>query len=225
MSKVIAVVEGSTEQTFVREVLAPWLWNGSQVELVASPAGKPGKNGGNSYARVRRDIINHLRNPHFTGVTTFFDFYGMPLSWPGRTDARTKSHASKPSIVENAIRNDITADAGEDLTSRLYPYVQMYEFEALLFSDTTALPEVMRNASSKQRLDAIREDFGTPEEINDSPNTAPSKRIEHIFPFFRKPLHGVLAAKRITIEVMLGACPHFEQWVALLGSLGGQEGK
>lgn len=223
MSKVIAVVEGPTEQTFVREVLAPWLWNNSRVELVASPAGKPGKKGGNSYGKVKKDIINHLKNPHFTVVTTFFDFYGMPPRWPGRTEARTKAHANKPLTVEKAIRDDIGTDVGEELISRLMPYIQMHEFEALLFSETSALPEVMRKESTKQQLDDIKEDFSTPEEINDSPETAPSKRIEDIYPFFRKPLHGVLAAKRITIETMIEECPHFKQWVTDLGSLGEQE--
>jgi hypothetical protein len=223
MSKVIAVVEGATEQTFVREVLAPWLWNASRVELVASAAGKPGKKGGNSYGKVKRDIINHLRNPHFAVVTTFFDFYGMPPKWPGRTEARKKSHANKPLTVEKAIRDDIESDVGTELIPKLLPYIQMHEFEALLFSEPAALSEVMRNEASEEKLIAIRREFGTPEEINDSPETAPSKRVESIFRFYRKPLHGVLAAKRITIDKMTSECPHFKQWVTALGSLGAQE--
>jgi hypothetical protein len=223
MSKVIAVVEGSTEQSFVREVLAPWLWNSSRVELVASPAGKPGKKGGNNYEKVKRDIINHLKNPHFTHVTTFFDFYGMTTKWPGRKDARTKGHASKPIIVEKAIRDDVHMEVGDELIPRFVPYVQMHEFEALLFAETSALPDVMRNERSKEQLDGIREEFTSPEEINDSPATAPSKRIEGIYQFYRKPLHGVLAAKRITIDVMIEECPHFKEWVEALGSLDVQE--
>ena len=218
MSKAIAVVEGLTEQTFVREVLAPWLWTQSRVELVASPAGKPGKKGGNNYGRAKRDIINHLKNPHFKFVTTFFDYYGMTAKWPGRTDAGTKSHSRKPISVETAIREDIEREVGNEVISRLVPYIQMHEFEALLFSETSALPEVMRNEESKHELDAICREFNTPEEINDSPDTAPSKRIKAIYPFYRKPLHGVLAAKRITIEVMSENCPHFKNWIAALAS-------
>jgi len=221
MSKVIAVVEGSTEQTFVREVLAPWLWNASRIELVASAAGKPGKKGGNSYGRVKRDIINHLKNPHFALVTTFFDFYGMSTKWPGRTEARKKSHANKPVAVENAMRDDIEADVGSELIARLLPYIQMHEFEALLFSEPSALSEVMRDEASKKKLLEIRNEFSTPEEINDSPDMAPSKRVERIFRFYRKPLHGVLAAKRVTIEKMRLECPHFEIWLTALGAVGG----
>jgi Domain of unknown function (DUF4276) len=225
VSKVIAVVEGVTEQTFIRDVLSPWLWDKSRIELVASAAGKPGKKGGNNYPKIKRDIVNHLKNPHFVAVTTFFDFYGMPTNWPGRKEARKKSHENKPLTVEEAVRKDIGSELGDELIAKLIPYIQMHEFEALLFSEPTALSEVIRKEDSKERLLEIREAFRNPEEINDSPQTAPSKRIESIFPFYRKPLHGVLAAKEITIEKMQSECPHFNQWVTSLGSLGSQEGE
>jgi len=220
MSRVIAVVEGPTEQTFIRDVLAPWLWENSRVELVASAAGKPGKKGGNNYAKVKRDIVKHLKNRHFHNVTTFFDFYGMTPKWPGRTAARNKSHANKPLAVEMALRDDIEEVVGTDLIGRLLPYIQMHEFEALLFADTSALPKVMRKPDTKGQLDEIREDFTTPEEINDSSTTAPSKRIEGIYQFYQKPLHGVLAAKMVTVDTMLSMCPHFKEWVTALMSLG-----
>ncbi len=119
------------------------------MELVASAAGKPGKKGGNSYGKVKRDIIKHLKNPHFNAVTTFFDFYGMPSKWPGRISARTKSRANKPLTVEKAIQDDIEKEVGQDLISRFHPYIQMHEFEALLFAETSALPDVMRQPSTK----------------------------------------------------------------------------
>lgn len=225
MSRVIAVVEGSTEQTFIRDVLAPWLWDASRVELVASAAGKPGKKGGNNYAKVKRDIIKHLKNPHFQKVTTFFDFYGMTPKWPGRIDARRKSHAHKPLTVEKALHDDIKEEVGSDMIGRLLPYIQMHEFEALLFADTSALPDVLRKPSTKDELDEIRATYATPEEINDSALTAPSKRIVSIYPFYQKPFHGVLAAKLVTVDVMIGECPHFKEWVTALQSFGEMEGE
>ena len=222
MSKVMAVVEGPTERDFVREVLGPWLWNSGRVQIVASPAGTPGKKGGNVYAKVRRDVINHLKNPHFEKVTTFFDFYGMPSKWPGREDANNKSHVNKPGCIESAVLADIATIVDEDEIRKLRPYIQMNEFEALLFSEPKALADVMQREDSLATLAAIREKFGTPEEINDSPQTAPSKRVEAVFPFYRKPFHGVLAAKRITVEKMLSQCPHFNEWVTWLRSLGGR---
>ena len=222
MSKVIAVVEGPTEQTFVREVLGPWLWDAGRVEFVASPAGKPGKKGGNVYAKVRRDVINHLNNPHFDVVTTFFDFYGMPLKWPGRAEANGKPHRHKPGCVEKAIHADIATAVDAEVVRKFRAYIQMHEFEALLFSEPRALADVMRDEKSAAKFVRIREEFGTPEEINDSPQTAPSKRVESVFPFYKKPFHGAVAAKRVTVEKMLDECPHFKEWVTWLQSLGGE---
>jgi hypothetical protein len=74
----------------------------------------------------------------------------------------------------------------------------------------------MRDPKVEEELQKIRAEFGSPEEINDDPNTAPSKRIANLFPSYRKPLHGVLAAKRITIDVIRGECPHFDEWLTTL---------
>ena len=77
---------------------------------------------------------------------------------------------------------------------RFIPYVQMYEFEGLLFSDTLALAKGVNQGRLVDRFKIIRDQFDTPEEINDSPETAPSKRILNLFPEYDKPLHGSLAA-------------------------------
>ena len=74
-------------------------------------------------------------------------------------------------------------------------------------------------------LDEIRNDFETPEDINDSAATAPSKRIEEIYRFFRKNFHGVIAAERITIDVMIDECPHFRKWVETLQAIGSNGGQ
>lgn len=78
----------------------------------------------------------------------------------------------------------------------------------------------MRDRDSEENLQSIRDAFDTPEEINDDPNTAPSKRIESLFRGYRKPLHGTLASKRITVEVMRSECPHFNDWMTFMEKLG-----
>ena len=225
MNKMIAVVEGSTEQIFIRQVLAPWLRERCGMELVASTAGTPGSKGGNSYDRAKRDILKHLKNPYFTHVTTFFDFYGMGQKWPGRQGTSKQVNRDQSKHLEEAIRKDIEVQVGSARINRFIPYVQMHEFEALLFSETSALPEVMQQPKTKQRLDEIRNDFETPEDINDSVAKAPSKRIEEIYHSFRKNFHGVIAAERITIDVMIWECPHFRKWVETLQEIGSKGGQ
>ncbi|MBI3411798.1 MAG: DUF4276 family protein [Planctomycetes bacterium] len=222
MNRVIAVVEGCTEQAFVREVLAPWLGS-RDVGLTARLVGKPGHKGGvGEYPRAQRDMIALLKQDSVTFVTTMFDFYRMPDSWPGRKKAKKLAFARKASTVEVAILNDVAQTFGGRFDRRrFFPYVQMHEYEGLLFSRPEVISKVLMNPAIAEDLKAIRADFDAPEEIDDSPETAPSKRIDKLSPVFQKPLHGVIAAQRIGIETIREECPHFNEWLTALENIGG----
>lgn len=224
MNEIIAVVEGQTEQTFVQEVLAPWLASRG-VFLSAARVGKPGHKGGNPYLAAKRDIIRFLKQRQDTFVTCLFDFYGMKSDWPGREDASSASHDNKPLTIEKEIRLDIEAEfRGRLPPGRFIPYVQMHEFESLLFSYPAGLAHALGKRERVTAFVAIRNSFETPEHINDDPNTAPSKRISKIFKAskvsYRKPFHGSIAAKQTTIETMYAECPHFRSWIDSLVQLG-----
>jgi hypothetical protein len=70
-------------------------------------------------------------------------------------------------------------------------------------------------------LQEIRDGFNTPEEINDSPITAPSKRVKEIVPGYQKPLLGVLAILEIGLIRIRAECPHFDRWLRQLESRAG----
>jgi hypothetical protein len=103
------------------------------------------------------------------------------------------------------------------------PYVQRHEFEALLFSrpDAFDLEEGWTN-EQRQELESIRSQFATPEDINDDPRTAPSKRLAQTFssPRYRKTLHGPLIAEQVGLDAMREACPGFAEWLSRLEALG-----
>lgn len=220
MIRVIAVVEGSTEKAFVLQVLAPWLAMRG-VALSARVVGKPGHKGGiGEWSRAKRDIIALLKQEPTTIVTTMFDFYGMPTSWPGRAQAANGTQCERPTLVETAIAIDIAATLGNSFDRRrVIPYVQMHEFEALLFSAPKIIAEVVCAPTIADQLAAVRTAFATPEEINDNPNTAPSKRLVGIHRGYQKVLHGAIAAKRIGVAAMCAECPHFGEWVTKLEAL------
>jgi hypothetical protein len=109
---------------------------------------------------------------------------------------------------------------GDDFDpQRFVPYVVMHEFEGLLFSDCDALARGVGNRSLSHALHEIREEFDSPEEINDSPQTAPSKRIKLLLPNYDKPLFGNVAALEIGLAKIREQCPHFGQWLTTLESL------
>ena len=96
---------------------------------------------------------------------------------------------------------------------RFVPYIVMHEFEGLLFSDPNGFGLGVGRSQLSPSIRAIREDFGTPEEINDSPDTAPSKRIEGLMPGYQKPLHGLQAAQEIGLDAIRRECPQFSNWL------------
>jgi len=225
MSRVLAVVEGQTEQTFIREVLAPDL-GASGVYLSARLVGKPGQKGGlNSYQKARRDIVAVLTQDTGSYCTTMFDYYGLPADWPGYAAAKAVPARNGVEQVEKGLQEDIRLALGSSHAVRLLPYVQLQEFEALLFSDPEALARVIANPSLTKRFQAIVDECGEPEAIDDDPNSAPSKRILGLVPEYQKVVHGALAAQRIGINMMREKCPHFAAWVQELKALRKQESR
>jgi hypothetical protein len=144
----------------------------------------------------------------------------MKEGWPGRAQAASLPVDEKALTVEQALLDDVTAAMGGDYPSRFIPFVVMHEFEALLFSDCSAFARGVGLPNLEASLGTIRDQFKTPEEIDDSPITAPSKRIEALIPGYEKPLFGVVAALEIGLEKMREACPHFRGWLTRLEALG-----
>jgi hypothetical protein len=68
----------------------------------------------------------------------------------------------------------------------------------------------------ESRFQEISQQFGTPEEINDQPSTAPHQRILNIYPTYQKPTFGVTIASRIGLQKIRDQCPHFSEWIRKL---------
>ena len=152
------------------------------------------------------------------------DYYGLPQggrrAWPGRRLASQRSFPDKAKTVEDAISADIRRRMGSGFNpGRFIPYVMMYEFEAMLFSDCRGFGRGIGRSELAPKFQSIRDGFGSPEEIDDSLETAPSKRIEAPVPGYQKPLMGNLAALEIGLDAIRTACPHFRSWLKCLERL------
>jgi hypothetical protein len=155
-----------------------------------------------------------------------FDFYGMPADWPGRHDASARPARERGEFVETALLEDLARHASPGFNRKLFiPYVQMHEFEALLFSNVDTLCMTLSPLCKcgkddlSSALDRVLAEAGEPEAINDRPECAPSKRILTEVPGYRKVLYGPLVATRIGIEAIRGMCPHFHSWLERLESI------
>lgn len=223
--EVYVVVEGLTEQTFVREVLAPALsYRG--VYLYPALIGKPSHKGGDiRFDRAKTDIGNFLRQRHDTYVSTMFDYFRIDPAWPGRSevDRQIKSGMAlaagqKASVVETATQKAIEqSHPNLDAEKRFIPYIEMHEFEALLFSDPHILAEEAEIDISV--VNHILKEYGEPEEIDDNPLRAPSKRIVALNGSYRKVTTGNAVAKTIGIPTLRKKCSHFNEWLLKLEAL------
>jgi len=221
MNRVRVLVEGQTEQDFIRYILKPY-FDTRQVYLHAVKLRRQG--GITRYAKAKDVIVRSLKEDAALICTTMVDFYGMPADWPGRDQANLcLSCAEKADIVEGGILKDIAGHLGNSFNpNRLRPYVQMHEFEALLFSSPATLAESLGIEKSIPAFMAIRNEFSNPEEINDDYDKCPSRQIEGVFQGFKKTINGITAASRIGLEKMRQECPHFNEWITKLEDIGNQ---
>lgn len=216
MTRIYLLVEGQTEEAFVRELLEPYY---ARLGLYLTPIivrTSPGYKGGVvSYAKIKPQILRLCRQDEGAYVTTLFDVYALPQDFPGKTDDAYPSAGSghqKATFLEAQLAQDI---AQANFISNL----MVHEFEALLFVDTGKFAVWVDNYKIVISLGDQAQKYTTPEDINDSLQTAPSKRILAAMPSYQKTFHGPLIACEIGLDAMRNACPHFNEWLVKIEAL------
>lgn len=224
MIRVHVICEGQTEEMFVNELLAE-AFIAKNICLIPSLIGKPGHKGGNfKFERLLTDVRARLLSDRDAYCTTFFDFYGLPEDFPGKKEAKLQvGIVRKADHLLAELTKQLQVKLGEEALRRFIPYVQMYEFEGLLFSNTEKLALGINQMNIEGALQKIRDAFDSPEEINNSPLTAPSKRIENLYSAYDKPIHGSLAAMEIGLEGIRRECQQFDAWLKSIESLQPEE--
>jgi len=213
--RVYVVVEGQTEESFVTNLLAEVLWP-RQVYLTPIVLG-----GRTSYSRVKRDAIRILKQDRTAFCSTMLDLYGLGPGFPGMPLPLHTPNLEKVRRVEAAVKDDICHAVPHSRPDvRFLPYLQLHEYEGLLFSDAPAFAAAIRQPHLTRPFQTIRASFQTPEDINDDANTAPSKRVLQAYPSYSKVIDGTLAARAVGIETMRRECPHFHEWLERLEALG-----
>lgn len=221
MIRIHIIAEGPTEENFVTEVLRHQL-SSQEIYVDARLLGVPGHKGGAvRWQRLRKDIRELLLGDPTAYTTTFFDYFRMGDDFPGYPYADAKTTGAKRKAVENGIVQGLVEfGLSCDDLSRFVPYVQMHEFEGLLFSAPARFAAGIYRKDLVGAFQEIRDAYPTPEDINDGAKTAPSKRVEALFPGYQKTVHGPLAALEIELATIREACYHFGDWLGRLESLG-----
>jgi hypothetical protein len=204
-------VEGESEEDFVNQVLAPYLYDFEvySTPRLAGEARRRSRRGGNvSIERVASDLATNYHS--FDFVTSLVDFYGFK-------DKGTRTVEQLEVDIAKEVEKRLQSNWDE---RKVISYVQRHEFEGLLFSQVSGFRSVLgAEESVLGKIERIRAQFSTPEDINDNPDTAPSKRITQIIPRYNKRVNGPPIAQAIGLTTIRRECPRFNRWVARLESL------
>lgn len=213
MVRLIIVCEGETEQQFCYSLLIPHLVN--KGVMASCPTIKKTNGGICAWSSLKKQILGHLHERAY--VTTFLDFYGINdnLNFPNWEDSKSVSDKNERiDYLEKAMRDDI----GNQM---FVPYLQLHEFESLLFCNVEAFDNVIPKDDflDRKSLLKILHDYQNPELINDNVATSPSHRLQGIIAGYEKPLYGTLLAQETGLKTIREKCPHFNQWISRLEKL------
>jgi len=220
MKQGLVLVEGQTEEQVVNSCLAPYFvarglfLTPSIVKTKRVVGGSHFKGGVLGYSQVHRDLGFLLHNTGVSVVTTLLDYYALPKDFPGmatRPDGRPKDR------VEH-VESTWATSVGD---RRFVPHLVLHELEAWVYASPPCLESWMFDDDEKviAAITAIAAAHPTPEDIDEGPQSAPSKRLCNAFAAYQKTLHGPVAISAIGIDRVRAVCPHFAQWIDRLEAI------
>ncbi len=218
MKRLIIICEGQTEKEFCKNVLQPF-FNTKGIYL-ETPLIKKSSGGIVHWKYLKTQIENHLKQDNSAVITTLIDFYGI---YETHEFPNWKSSTSIVDVEKRLkyIEAEMRKALEDTFQHRFIPYIQLHEFEGLLFSDISVFEKNFEK-NEFQDYDYMVEtanDFDNPEMINNSKTTAPSKRLERIFKEYSKVVYGSLLAEEIGLTKIRSKCLRFDNWIKSLENI------
>ena len=218
MKRVIIICEGPTEKEFCTTILAPYFI--SKGILIQAPLIKKSMGGIVKWGELHNQITLHLLNEKTAFVTCFIDYYGLYQKhhfprWDYSLTIANKN--DRMDCLEEAMHNSIDGN----IRNRFLPYIQLHEFEGLLFNDI----QIFHEQIPSQELVGIAElrttfaDYTNPEMINENKETSPSHRLKRIISGYNKIVYGNYLAEAIGLDKIRAKCPRFNNWLAKIEQL------
>ena len=216
VDRLMLIVEGETEEMFVDNLLSPYLYSKGFQGCVVAIKPQKMRGGLSKYSDVSKQLKSAICE-HGAVVSTIFDFYKLPNSFPGYSNGT--NHYEQVLNIERAMLEDMQKSLARDCRNFI-PHIQLHEFETLVFSDVRGL-DAIYDVDKNEEYKAVRDlilSTENPETINNGANTAPSKRLLKIVGY-NKIIQGKTALEKIGMERMLSKCPHFREWIERLVQL------
>lgn len=218
MKRIIMICEGQTEQAFAKtNLVLPLINIGIHLQ---TPLIKASRGGIVRWSKIKNQIETHLKSDREAYVTTFIDYYGMysKYEFPGWEDAhKIIDRNNRMDSLENSMLADISAD----YRNRFIPYLQLHEFEGLLFNDINIIYSQIPNNDivGKAELEETFANYENPEMINNNRDTSPSHRLQRIIRGYNKVVYGDILSEAIGLARIRSKSPRFNQWISKLESV------
>jgi hypothetical protein len=219
MRRIIIICEGETEQEFCKDVLLPYFL--TRQIFIAHPTIKKSGGGIVAWEILKKQIDTHLKQEPTAVVTTFIDYYGLN----GEKNKFPQWEMAKKVVDKNKrmdfLEQSMKDTIDESLRFRFIPYLQLHEFEGLLFNNI----DVFNSEIAQDEFFNYSELVNTinahpnPELINDGKHTAPSKRLIRLIKGYNKPVYGAILAEKIGLNRLRSKSPRFNNWLNILESI------
>lgn len=218
MKRLILICEGPTEVEFCKTILVKHFI--SKEIVLQTPLIKKSGGGIIPWAGLKKQIENHLMQEKDVIVTTLIDYYGIQpkFKFPNWEEAHKLSDKDdRLTMIETAMKESVS----ESISSRFIPYVQLHEFEGLLFNNINSFIAQFDDEEfiNKSELEVTIEKYPNPELINDTPNNAPSYRLQRLIKGYNKIVHGSILAEEIGLSNIRSKSPRFNNWISLLENI------
>lgn len=212
MKTVIVICEGETEEEFCKTLLSVYLQKYCKIRIEVRLLG-----GNCNWQRIKDMAEKALKQQKNALVTTFFDYYGVKTkkfpNWIETEGINKANVRERIEILENGILEEIDSN----LRYRFIPYIQLHEFEALLFNNIEVFDNnFKRSEFNRANLLDVLNEFPDPELINQKIETSPSHRLIEIIPSYNKILYGNMLVEIIGIEQIKQKNKHFNDWIEQL---------
>jgi len=210
MRGVYIICEGHTEKEFVNSVLRPYFNNYQiyDVRPILMSTGKSQKGGDIKFDRLKLNIETLLKHNNDIIVSTLIDFYKLKSDFPKYELAlKINNKIKRVDFLENSLAEVIN-------NHRFNPYIQLHEFEALVFSSIGGFASI--GTVNFKLLNKTFNSYPNPEDINENPLTSPSNRLKEIIQGYDKINHGIMIIRETGIKTIINKCPRFSKWVETL---------
>lgn len=218
MKHLYIIVEGQTELEFVNRLLIPFFTlRGLNTNIQGIPIDmKGGGHGFNNIEHFKNTVKPLLFIENEPIITTMIDHYGInsEVKLPNYTNCITNIDIEQRILcMEKSLAEVVNSIK---TYSFFIPNILRHEMETLFYANPEQGFDLEDEKIKNAVLDICKQ-YPNIEDINSTPQGAPSKRLEEIYKAhgkkYNKPADGVDIAELTGLETILEKCPRFRLWL------------